>query len=288
MKITKQTYKFRGNLALAVYENSRFDGVVKALCDNNDSFRVVSRPYSTEIIFNKPEPMVKFGKKMQYGGVCKVTQSSDNDFGFSNIKCISEMHQNVCQNITKLIRDDKLHEIKPYKQWPVSFVFKDNWERLAVGDPLWYIDMDNFYPTIAVKMGYLDESVMNKFIYDEYKKSRNIALSKLVSVVKTRYYINGKFSHIITSDTSLIDYGYHNVIYYGRNFLNYICDKYRWAVVGRDIDNILFPADLKTIIIGKYMNAHGFEYKRYLAYKISDTQIRIKYDGRIKSYSQYL
>jgi hypothetical protein len=288
MAITKQTFKFRGNLALAVYENSRFDGVVKSLCDNNDSFRVVSRPYSTEIIFNTPEPMAKFGHKMQYGGVCKVAQSSDSDFGFNNIKCISEMHQNVCQNITKLIRDDKLHEIKPYKQWPVSFVFKDNWERLAVGDPLWYIDMDNFYPTIAVKLGYLDESVMNKFIFDEYKKSRNIALSKLVSVVKTRYYIDGKLSHTITSNTSLIDYGYHNVIYYGRNFLNYICDKYRWAVIGRDIDNILFPATSKTIIIGKYMNAHGFEYKRYLAYKISDTQIQIKYDGRIKSYSQYL
>lgn len=198
------------------------------------------------------------------------------------------MHQNVCSNLTKLIREDRLHEIKPLKHWPVSFIFKDNWDRLAIGDKLWYIDMDNFYPTIAVKLGYLNESVMNKFRFDQFKRSRNIALSKLTSVVKTNYYINGVFSHTISTDVSLVEYGYRNVIQYGRNFLNYICEKYRWDIIGRDIDNILFPASSKTIIIGKYMNVHGFEYKRYMAYKVSDTQIHIPFDNRTKIYSQYL
>ncbi|MDD4972003.1 MAG: hypothetical protein PHT07_21460 [Paludibacter sp.] len=285
MPIAKQQFKFRGSVALAVYDNTRFDSTIASLCENRDSFRIIHRPFSTELIFSKPESTVRFGKNVNYGGFCKVNQSSDKEFGYDNIRCIAEMNADVYRHIYPLIRDGRLNKIKPSKDWPIQFIFKDNWDRIAIGDPLWYIDLDNYYPCIAVKLGYLTETVMNKFIFDEFKRSRNIALSKLMSVVKVDYYIDGKLSHTIKTDRSLVEYAYQNVIEYGRNFINHICDKYRWTIIGRDIDNIIFPVESKTIIIGKYINIHGFDYKRYLSYKISDNQIRIAFDGRIKSYN---
>jgi hypothetical protein len=281
----RNNFKYSHGVGLQVLDDERFDSTVKVFCEDQKTFRIVKKPYSTQVYYGSGFSVSRKICSSNIGGICKLSAAMDDRFDGECVRCVSEINKNLYEHLLPLIRDGRLNKIKKLYDLPVSFVFKDNWNSLKTGDRLWYYDFDNFYPSIAIRLGYVSREIIYKYFdydKDKFKRSRNIALSKIRSVIKVDYYIDGKYSHTISTDTSTVDNAYLNIIMFGRNFINKICDKYRWVVIGRDIDNILYPYDRDPLIINKYMAIHGFELKKYLCTKISDMEYQIEFDKRIK------
>jgi hypothetical protein len=286
--------KYAGDIGLQIREPSNFEGIVSEAETNGKTFRVVNKSYSTEMRFPSPVHVPRsVSRTTQLGGYIKYKIVQEDYFDSKCISCIREINKDFWTHIISLCRDGRLEPINPLFKWPQSFVFKENWDELKIGDLLWFYDFNNFYPSIAVRLGYVSKEVIDKYTnyIDEttnLKRSRNIALSRIRSIIKVDYFIDGKYSHSIESDSSYVENAYTNIIMWGRNLINQTCFKYSYRVIGRDIDNILLPYNKSTFIPGRYLTEQGMDYKKYLCRKISNNQFKIIYDNRIKTVRNYI
>jgi hypothetical protein len=283
----KKDYKYTGIVGLQLIEPSNFDGMIKNYMDNEKSFRIVKKPYSSEMHFQNPLDVPKCVCPKKWGGYCAMSPANDSNFSNKQKAAVRDINKDFYEHLTILLRNNQLHEIKRIYNRPKAYIYKDNWGKLKIGDHFWYYDFENFYPSIAVRLGYVSKEIIDKYTPwdDIYKRCRNMAFSKIVSRVKVDYVIRGKFSHSIETDISTLEYAYQNIRVFGQNFIDHLCDKFRWFIIGRDIDNFLYPMDQSPKIIASYILAHGLDVKKFYSTKISEYQYRIEWDHKIKTIS---
>lgn len=286
--------KYTNSVGLRVYPSQAFEGAFKAAQISGKNFRVVNKSYSTEFRYNDPGKEYGHGRGIPMGGFLKYSDVIKNDAFSSNcITAIRDINKDLWNHLVILAKEGRLEPIKPLFNWPQSFVYRQNWEALNVGDHLWFYDFNNFYPSIAVRLGYVSKETIAKYTYNvedtvNLKRGRNIALSRIRSVIKVDYYIDGKLSHTIASDNSYIENAYSNIIMFGRNIINKVCYKYSHRVIGRDVDNLLLPFEKSTYIPGRYLTEQGLDYKKYLCRKISHNQFMILWDKRVKTIRKFV
>lgn len=286
----KHDIRYKGKIGLEVFTPELFTEVIGNYKESGKSFRVVHKPYSTELRFKEPRDVPRSICKTQLGGFCKLAPTMSDGFKSEHIAAIRDVHKDFMAHLLPLVREGRLEPIKPtHPTWPSSFVFRERWNEIDIGEYLWYLDFNNFYPSIAVRLGYVSKEIIDKYTYHvkdegQYKRAKNIALSRIRSTTKVDYIVDGKLSHTITSDSSYLENSYLNIIQFGRNLINHVCEKYRYRIIGRDIDNIILPEyGHPTYMPARYLKAHGFITKRYLCKKISHNQFKVLFDRRIKT-----
>jgi hypothetical protein len=286
--------KYTSNVGLKIYNTQTFQGAVKAAQINGKNFRIINKSYSTEFRYRSVNDLPQGNRRIPMGGFLRYSDVIKNEaFDNNCLAAIRDINKDFWNHLIELCKAGRLEPIKPLFKWPQSFVFRENWNALPVGDLLWFYDFNNFYPSIAVRLGYLTKETVDKYTYNvedtvNLKRGRNIALSRIRSVIKVEYYIDGKLSHTISSDNSYVENAYANIIMFGRNIINKVCFKYSHRVIGRDVDNLILPFEKSTYIPGRYLTEQGLDYKKYLCQKVSPNQFMILWDKRVKTVRNFL
>lgn len=288
----KRDFRYTGDVAFEICKPELFDEICENYKESGKSYRVIHKPYSTILKFKEPREVSTRICRSKLGGFCKLPSTISSSFTNTHVAAVREIHKDFMAHLLPLVREGRLEPIKPtHPNWPSSFVFRERWNEIDIGEYLWYLDFDNFYPSIAVRLGYVSKEIIDKYTYHikyedeaQFKRAKNIALSRIRSTTKVDYIVDGKFSHTITSDSSYLENSYLNIIQFGRNLINHVCEKYRYRIIGRDIDNIILPEyGHPTYMPSRYLGAHGFITKRYLCKKISHNQFKVLFDRRIKT-----
>jgi len=163
---------------------------------------------------------------------------------------------------------------------PVLFIDRDAWYRLNVNEIFYLVDARACYWRIAMMLGYISKNIFEKYMDDELKTARNMALAVWTTSIRKDYYSKGVKTHEISCDISPYQIIYNNI----RNFTYNHSGETR-AALGKDfiayrVDGVYCLPTGLTVAKASFRKA-GLDYRVTKCVKI-DEKNYVNSDGEIK------
>lgn len=148
-----------------------------------------------------------------------------------------------------------------------------SWNKLPIGSFFYNIDMSSAYWQVLHKLGYIDESFYQKYMFDsDYKTAKRFCVSFLARTNKMIYTLNDGSQHTIECNIDVLNQVYQNV----RKELYRIIKsslKENTDYLEYNIDGVLVPISMAPEI-KDFFASNGIRYKTTICQKISERQYR--------------
>jgi hypothetical protein len=284
--------KYRGNRMYDIIDKNSYDIVFNNLCESKNSFSILKTPSSKEISIQG----VRYGVCLLDNSIKRMMKDRETNRGYITNKIfrdsLIEITKDLYQNITGILRNNEIIEIKKTNLYPEEKIDFLKWKDIPRNWKMYMMDIDRMYWYTAYLLGYISEKIFKYYEYDDdYKEICNVSLGRLCSTKEVSFYINGKplydsdhkkelykirSNYQIDNKFPLFHIIYNNIVVQSKNIICEIANQFKDNIYGCGIDNIYLPPDKDLMHeIGAFVRLLHYNCKFENVYKHSDTDIRV-------------
>jgi len=179
---------------------------------------------------------------------------------------------NVRRHVNDYVRRHKFNIKEVELKHKSTMTYKARFKDLPDGQKFYYVDIKHCYWRIAYLIGVIPKGLYNKY-RDDYKLTRNIALSTLVSQPQREYYIDGELINTITCENDIYKKIYKNIRYTAYNNMGSIFEAVNDHSLGYHIDGI-YVLEPGLAEVRRLLKNRNYPYRTINCEKLNDKEYR--------------